>query len=180
MFIWRHQTSRLWCCRCVVYHRSLYWAPLRASKYPACLFYYTNRLSQLDFASSIWSPMNMKLIEKKIEGVQRRATEQIPGMKDLSYSQRLRKLKLSTHHRRIRRDMIEQFKILTGMYNKEACGCFKLWKDVAPRTGSRDQFNHSKYILSRQSHLYGKTRFASGQYIEQFESRSRGEDYEHL
>ena len=29
------KTSRLWCCRCVVYHRSLYWAPLRASEYPA-------------------------------------------------------------------------------------------------------------------------------------------------
>ena len=30
------KTSRLWCCRCVVYHRSLYWAPLCASEYPAC------------------------------------------------------------------------------------------------------------------------------------------------
>ena len=29
------KTSRLWCCRCVVYHRSLHWAPLRASEYPA-------------------------------------------------------------------------------------------------------------------------------------------------
>ena len=29
------KTSRLWCCRCVVYHRSLYWALLRASEYPA-------------------------------------------------------------------------------------------------------------------------------------------------
>ena len=59
-------------------------------------------------------------------------------MKDLSYAQRLRKLKLPTlSYRRIRGDMIEIFKILTGIYDKGACGFIKLWKDVAPRTGTR-------------------------------------------
>ena len=32
------KTSCLWCCRCVVYHRSLYWDTLRASEYPAWLW----------------------------------------------------------------------------------------------------------------------------------------------
>ena len=65
--------------------------------------------SHLDFASLIWSAMNMKLVEQiHVEGVQRRATKQIPGMKNSTYAERLRKLKLSTlSYRRIRGDMIE-------------------------------------------------------------------------
>lgn len=93
--------------------------------------------THLEYASSIWSPMSMKLVEQ-IEGVQRRATKQIPGMKDLSYAERLRKLKLPTlSYRRIRGDMIEIYKIVTGIYDKDACGFLKLWKDMAPRTGTR-------------------------------------------
>ena len=75
---------------------------------------------------------------EQIEGVQRRATKQIPRMKELSYAERLRKLKLPTlSYRRIRGDMIETYKILTGIYDKDACGFLKLWKDMAPRTGTR-------------------------------------------
>ena len=93
--------------------------------------------SHLDYASSVWSPQSMKLIEQ-IEGVQRRATKQLPGMKDLTYAERLRKLKLPTlSYRRIRGDMIEVFKIIKGFYDKEACSCIKMWKDVAPRRGNR-------------------------------------------
>ena len=40
-----------------------------------------------DYASCIWSPMNMKLV-KQIDGVQ--GHKQIPVMKDLSYTKRLR------------------------------------------------------------------------------------------
>ena len=44
---------------------------------------------------------------EQIESVQRRATKQRPGMKDLSYSERLRKLKLQTlSNRRARENMI--------------------------------------------------------------------------
>jgi hypothetical protein len=33
--------------------------------------------------------------------------------------------------------MIETFKITNGIYDKEACSCVKLWKDLAPCTGNR-------------------------------------------
>ena len=82
--------------------------------------------SHLDFASPIWSPMSMKLVEQ-IESVQRRATKQIPGMRDLTYAERLRKLKLPTlSYRRIRGDMIEIFKIVTGIYDKDNSSQFNL------------------------------------------------------
>ena len=93
--------------------------------------------THLDFASAVWSPYKQKHIEQ-IESVQRRATKQLPGLKGLSYSERLRKLKLPTlSYRRTRGDMIEVYKILTGKYDKDATHCLKLWKDMAPRASDR-------------------------------------------
>ena len=43
----------------------------------------------------------------------------LPDMKDLTYEERLRKLKLpSLRYRRLRGDMIETFKIVTEIYDK--------------------------------------------------------------
>ena len=47
-----------------------------------------------DFSSSVWKPTKMKHIEI-LESVQRRATK-LPGCANLSYPERLRKLKLPT------------------------------------------------------------------------------------
>ena len=63
--------------------------------------------SHLEYASSVWSPYKQKHKEA-IEKVQRRATKQLPGMKDISYQERLEILKLPTLVYRITRgDMIE-------------------------------------------------------------------------
>ena len=71
----------------------------------------------LEYGAPIWSPHNKNLIEL-IENVQRRATKTVPGLKDLSYEERLRKLKLPTLiYRRIRGDMITVYKF----FNPE-CG----------------------------------------------------------
>ncbi|GFN93889.1 hypothetical protein PoB_002039500 [Plakobranchus ocellatus] len=124
--------------------------------------------SHLDSASSIWSPMNMQLVEQ-IEGVQRRATKQISGMKDLVYVERLRKLKLLLlSYRKIRGDMIEIYKIVTGIYDKNTCGFLKSWKDVAPRIGTR---GHPFKLYSQQARwsLRKKlVRFENDEYVEQF------------
>jgi hypothetical protein len=49
----------------------------------------------------------------KIESMQKRATKQIPGFNNLSYPERLKKLKLPTiAYRRIMGDMIETYKII--------------------------------------------------------------------
>ena len=49
----------------------------------------------LEFASCVWSPQH-KYNRDAIERVQRRATKCVPGLYNLSYSERLRELKLET------------------------------------------------------------------------------------
>ena len=60
-----------------------------------------------------------------VENVQRRSTKQVPGLSQLSYEERLRKLKLPTlTYRRLRGDMIEVFKIMSGKYDPEVSDLF--------------------------------------------------------
>jgi len=71
----------------------------------------------LEYCNSVWSPHLSKDIEI-IEKVQRRGTKMLPGFQDLSYEERLKRLKLPTLvYRRMRGDMIEVFKILKGFYD---------------------------------------------------------------
>ena len=82
-----------------------------------CLLFKALVRPHLEYAANVWSPHYIQDI-KRIEAVQRRATKQVAGMKDLSYDQRLRKLKLPTlRFRRLRGDMIEVYKLLHGHYN---------------------------------------------------------------
>ncbi len=84
----------------------------------------------LEYGEAVWSPHKMKDIEK-IEGVQRRATKLLPGMKERSYQERLKILRLPTlRHRRIRGDMIETYKILHGIYDKEVTPKLILKKEL--------------------------------------------------
>ena len=72
----------------------------------------------LEYANQAWAPHLQKDIEA-IENVQRRATRMIPGLKDKTYPERLRHLKIPTlAYRRLRGDMIEFFKINTGIYQE--------------------------------------------------------------
>ena len=67
-----------------------------------------------DYATSVWSPYLQKHIDL-IEGVQRRATKQLPSLKDM---ERLKILELPTlAYRRERADMIEAYKITHGVYD---------------------------------------------------------------
>ena len=93
--------------------------------------------THLEFASSVWHPYKLIHIDM-IENVQRRATKQLPGFKELSYSERLKRLKLPTlSFRRVRGNMIELYKILNDKYDREAAPFIKLWKDMAPRARAR-------------------------------------------
>ena len=100
--------------------------------------------SHLDSCSSVWAPHKMKHIEQ-IEKVQKRATRQIPGFKDLPYEERLKKLKLPTlSYRRLRGDLIETYKILKGIYDPDTVQFLKLWQDSVPnmqstRSGVRNE-----------------------------------------
>ena len=62
----------------------------------------------------MWNPHLSKDIEA-LEKVQRRATKIVPELKDMSYEERLLKLKLfPLKERRARGDMISTFKLLNG------------------------------------------------------------------
>ncbi|XP_068246681.1 uncharacterized protein [Palaemon carinicauda] len=73
----------------------------------------------LEYANQAWAPYLVKDIEA-IENVQRRATKLVPTLKNFSYEERLGKLKVPTlAYRQARGDMLETFKILSGMYDPE-------------------------------------------------------------
>ena len=66
----------------------------------------------IEYGNTIWYTHLRRDIES-VERVQKRATRLIPQLKDLTYVERLKKLKLPTlAHRRRRGDMIQTFKII--------------------------------------------------------------------
>ena len=70
---------------------------------------------RLEYAAVMWSPRHKKHIVK-LERIQKMATRMIPELKELSYEERLERLRLPTLSRRRQRgDMIEMFKIVKGM-----------------------------------------------------------------
>ena len=72
---------------------------------------------KLEYGHLLWNP-HLKYLQEAIANVQRDATRMVPGLGDLTYSERLRTLKLpSLQHRRLRGDMIETYKYMQGMYS---------------------------------------------------------------
>ena len=70
----------------------------------------------LEFGNAAWAP-RYERDKELLEGVQRRATKIIPRLKDLSYEDRLKSLKLpSLAYRRFRGDLIETYKYTHGIY----------------------------------------------------------------
>ena len=93
--------------------------------------------SHLDYASSVWSPYKQKHIDA-LENVQRRATRQLPTLSKLSYEERLIQLKLPTlAYRRIRGDMIEVYKIMNEIYDKNVTTFLKTRVQSVDRTSPR-------------------------------------------
>ena len=71
----------------------------------------------LEYGNVVWHPQFKKDLEL-LEGVQRRATKMVPGLHNLSYEERLRRMDLpSLLYRRLRGDVIETYKYLHGIYN---------------------------------------------------------------
>ena len=70
----------------------------------------------VEYGVVVWAPRLPRDIEA-IESVQRRATRLVPGLKELSYPDRLRRIKLPTlSYRRHRGDMIHTYKYACSIY----------------------------------------------------------------
>ena len=84
--------------------------------------------SHLDNANSVWAPYKKGMIDQ-IESVQKRATKQIPALRNLSYKEETTKTKTTNISRRIRGDLIEAYKIVHKKYHSDVCNVLKLMTD---------------------------------------------------
>lgn len=101
----------------------------------------------MEYGTCIWNPYLQTQINE-IENVQRKATKQIPGMIHLTYENRLRILKLPTLKlRRLRRDMIQVYKLIDGEYDKVVA------EGILIQNDNRRTRGHSLTLLKRQSCL---------------------------
>jgi ribonuclease P/MRP protein subunit RPP40 len=108
--------------QCVEAARRGHWALTRlrrtvASRNPGVLLplYKSFVRPYLEYAVQAWAPY-LKKDALAIERVQRRFTRIFPGLRDMSYGARLKKLNLfSMERRRLRGDLIETFRILKGI-----------------------------------------------------------------
>src|ERR1700751_5507425 len=72
-------------------------------------------IPKLEFSSVIWNPYQRTDI-KKLESVQRRFTKRIPGLRQICYQERLKKLSLSTlERRRLELDLCMVYRIVYGL-----------------------------------------------------------------
>jgi len=101
----------------------------------------------LEYCVQVWSPHLIKDIHC-LEKVQERATKLVRGMKNLSYSEQLSKLKLySLERRRLRSDLIEVYKIMT---EKEGVNCQQFFQQARDCYGLR---GHSLKLFVNRSRL---------------------------
>jgi hypothetical protein len=83
----------------------------------------------------------------------RRATKLIPGIVDLSYSDRLQHIELSNVAcRRVRGDMIVMFKILTGIYDLASLHAKRLYIIISPLTTDHITREYLWSALRRHGH----------------------------
>ena len=104
----------------------------------------------------MWSPYRKGDIEE-LEKVQLRATKIIPALWGLSYKERLKRCKLCTpKFMRMRGDMIETYKILTGKYDAAAiprfdvCGEIKTRGNIYKINTARCKYDLRKYYFTNR------------------------------
>jgi ribonuclease P/MRP protein subunit RPP40 len=86
-----------------------------------CLLYKSLVRPHLEYGHVVYYPRYERQVAL-LEGVQRRGTKMVSDLRDLPYSERLRRLDLpSLVHRRKRGDLIEAYKYLHGKYKVEPC-----------------------------------------------------------
>ena len=106
----------------------------------------------LEYANVVWCPY-LKYNKDKVEKVQRRFTKRIKGMKDLTYEDRLKALKLpSLEYRRLRGDLIEVFKTVHHINDPSTTSSlFKMYNNVCNITRGHD-FKLGKCCPANKKH----------------------------
>ena len=105
----------------------------------------------LEFANVAWSPRYQK-DKDLIEGVLRRASKMVPGLKNMCYEDRLKSMKLpSMEYRRQRGDMIETYKYMQGMYKVE--NIFELDDKCATR-GHPYKIKKQRCLTNLRQHFF--------------------------
>ncbi len=108
----------------------------------------------LEYAHCVWKPHLRKHINL-IEGVQRRGSKLIPGLKHLSYPDRLRALGMPTlAYRRLRGDMIEVFKMARGHYDKEGCALLLRFSHNTRTRGNSLKLQTESCHRNKRLHFY--------------------------
>ena len=106
-----------------------------------------------------WRPYHKHNINI-LEAVQRRATKLIPGLKRLSYSDRLNNLNMFSVERRfIRGDMIQMYKMLKGQVSLDFSDFFTLADDLRSR-------GHSYKIKKNYCRLDARKNFFSQRVVD--------------
>ena len=118
---------------------------------PTFVLLYTSMVrSHLDYCSSAWVPYK-KGDTEALQKLQKKATNILPALKRLPYSERLKACQIPTLHCRcIRGDMIENYKIITGKY--QGCVAPSLIKEeiyVTRRNDFRLQKLRVRYDLPK-------------------------------
>ena len=117
----------------------------------------------LEYGNIIWSP-RFKMDSIEVEKVQRRATRLISNLRQLSYEDRLRTLKLpSLNYRRRRGDMIQVFKIIAGIDRVDPELFFH-------STSISQTRGHSQKLTKQRSRLELRSKFFSQRVIDDWNS----------
>jgi hypothetical protein len=112
----------------------------------------------LEYNSVVWSPC-LKCDINNIERVQRRYRKRLPGLRLLTYSERLRRLELiSLELRRLHTDLIMCYKIVFGMLDVNFDDFFK----VSPSSVTR---GHAYKIFRQRGDISIREIFSASQRI---------------
>ena len=124
----------------------------------------------IEYCVQVWSPHMQKHIDL-LEGVQRRATKLVPELRNMTYEKRMEKLGLtSLEDRRVRGDMIETFKIMTGKIDVSRDLFFKM----APIRGNSEEARNLK-IYKKRFNRNKRKYFFSQRVIEKWNQLSNEE-----
>jgi hypothetical protein len=116
----------------------------------------------LEYGNVVWAPVTQKNITL-IENVQRRATKLVPEIRNLTYENRLRRLKLpSLVYRRARGDMIEVYKYLHGAYRVDV--------SFLPLDSNSITRGHSLKLTKQRNRLQLRQHFFSQRVVDRWNS----------